>query len=87
MVVVFIGSMTAGIVRQYPTYSNAWANLRSFSGGCGLADDVLVEPDPNAGFLTPLPGTTGPSARSVASSRSALPPMVCRNILSPNRFG
>ncbi len=60
MVVVFIGSMTAGIVRQYPTYSNAWANLRSFSGGCGLADDVLVEPDPNAGFLTPLPGDYGP---------------------------
>ncbi|MBB3749066.1 arabinosyltransferase B [Mycolicibacterium sp. BK634] len=56
MVLVFIGSMVAGVVRQYPTYSNAWANLRSFSGGCGLADDVLVEPDANAGFLTPLPG-------------------------------
>ncbi|WP_328362370.1 arabinosyltransferase domain-containing protein [Mycobacterium sp. NBC_00419] len=60
MVLVFVGSMTAGIVRQYPTYSNAWANLRSFSGGCGLADDVLVEPDPNAGFLSPLPGDYGP---------------------------
>jgi arabinosyltransferase B len=47
-------------VRQYPTYSNAWANLRSFTGGCGLADDVLVEPDPNNGFLTPLPGNYGP---------------------------
>jgi arabinosyltransferase B len=60
MVLVFIGSMAAGVVRQYPTYSNAWANLRSFSGGCGLADDVLVEPDANAGFLTPLPGDYGP---------------------------
>ena len=52
MVVVFVGSMLIGVVRQYPTYSNAWANLRAFTGGCGLADDVLVEPDPNDGFLT-----------------------------------
>ena len=49
-----------GIVRQYPTYSNAWANLRAFTGGCGLADDVLVEPDANDGFLAPLPGDYGP---------------------------
>ena len=60
MVAVMVGSMIAGIVRQYPTYSNAWANLRSFTGGCGLADDVLVEPDPNNGFLTPLPASYGP---------------------------
>jgi arabinosyltransferase B len=60
MVVVFVASMLAGVVRQYPTYSNAWANLRAFSGGCGLADDVLVEPDANAGFLAPLPGDYGP---------------------------
>jgi arabinosyltransferase B len=60
MVVVFVGSMLFGVVRQYPTYSNAWANLRAFAGGCGLADDVLVEPDTNDGFLTPLPGRYGP---------------------------
>jgi arabinosyltransferase B len=60
MVVVFVGSMVAGIVRQYPTYSNGWANLRAFTGGCGLADDVLVEPDSNDGFLAPLPGNYGP---------------------------
>ena len=36
------------------------SNLRAFAGGCGLADDVLVEPDANAGFLTPLPGAYGP---------------------------
>jgi arabinosyltransferase B len=57
---VFVGSMLAGVVRQYPTYSNAWANLRAFTGGCGLADDVLVEPDTNDGFLSPLPGDYGP---------------------------
>ncbi|MET0992984.1 MAG: arabinosyltransferase domain-containing protein, partial [Mycobacterium sp.] len=60
MVLVFVGSMLAGVVRQYPTYSNAWANLRAFTGGCGLADDVLVEPDANAGFMNALPGDYGP---------------------------
>ncbi|MGE2737786.1 arabinosyltransferase domain-containing protein [Mycolicibacterium vaccae] len=56
MVVVFVASMTMGVIRQYPTYSNGWANIRAFAGGCGLADDVLVEPDSNAGFLQALPG-------------------------------
>ncbi|KAA8969837.1 arabinosyltransferase domain-containing protein [Mycobacterium sp.] len=59
MVCLFVASMVAGIVRQYPTYSNGWANLRALAGGCGLADDVLVEPDPNAGFMTALPGDYG----------------------------
>ena len=31
MALVFVASMVAGIVRQYPTYSNAWDNLREFS--------------------------------------------------------
>lgn len=60
MALVFIASTVAGIVRQYPTYSNAWDNLREFSGGCGLADDVLVEPDSNVGYMTPLGGDYGP---------------------------
>jgi arabinosyltransferase B len=63
MALVFIASMVAGIVREYPTYSNAWDNLREFAGGCGLADDVLVEPDSNAGFMAPItpePGNYGP---------------------------
>ncbi|MBV9320618.1 MAG: arabinosyltransferase domain-containing protein [Mycobacterium sp.] len=60
MALVFVGSMVAGIVRQYPTYSNGWANLREFTGGCALADDVLVEPDTNAGYMAPRPGDYGP---------------------------
>src|SRR6201987_4481001 len=60
MALVFIASMIAGIVREYPTYSNAWDNLREFIGGWGLADDVLVEPDSNAGFMPPLPDNYGP---------------------------
>jgi arabinosyltransferase B len=60
MVVVFFASMITGIIRQYPTYSNGLANIRALAGGCGLADNVLVEPDANAGFLTPMPGDYGP---------------------------
>ena len=59
MVVFMVASMAVGVVRQYPTYSNGWANIRALAGGCGLADDVLVEPDSNDGFLRPLPGNYG----------------------------
>jgi len=59
MALVFVASMVIGIVRQYPTYSNGWSNIRAFVGGCGLADDVLVEPDTNAGFMAVLPGDSG----------------------------
>ena len=60
MVLVFIGSMSVGIVRQWGTFSNASSNLAAVTGGCGLADDVLVEPDPNDGFLPTAPGQYGP---------------------------
>lgn len=60
MVVIFVASMAIGVVRQYPTYSNGWANIRAFAGGCGMADDVLVEPNSNDGFLRALPGDYGP---------------------------
>nr|WP_243858347.1 arabinosyltransferase domain-containing protein [Mycobacterium sp. DL440] len=60
MVVVCSGSMLTGAIKEYLSYSNGWANLRELVGGCGLADDVLVEPDINTGFLAPLPGRYGP---------------------------
>ena len=60
MVIVCVASMAIGAVREYPTYSNAASNLRALNGGCGLADNVLVEPDSNAGFLTAQPGDYGP---------------------------
>jgi arabinosyltransferase B len=59
LVVTNIASMTAGMIRQYPTFSNGFSNVKALAGGCGLADDVLVEPDTNAGFLTPLAGDYG----------------------------
>jgi arabinosyltransferase B len=60
LVVVFVASMAMGVVRQWGTYTNTSSNLRAFTGGCALADDVLVEPDVNAGFLTAAPGRYGP---------------------------
>jgi len=59
LVVTNLASMTAGMIRQYPTFSNGYSNVKALVGGCGLADDVLVEPDSNTGFLTPLPGEYG----------------------------
>ena len=89
MVIVFIASMTAGVVRQYPTYSNAWANIRAFAGGCGLADDVLVEPDANAGFLTALPGRYGPlgalgGAQPVGFTPNGLPEKIVAEAIRVN---
>ena len=89
MVIVFIASMTAGVVRQYPTYSNAWANIRAFAGGCGLADDVLVEPDANAGFLTALPGRYGPlgalgGAQPVGFTPNGLPEKIVAEAVRVN---
>ncbi len=89
MVLVFIASMTAGVIRQYPTYSNAWANVRTFAGGCGLADDVLVEPDANAGFLAALPGQYGPlgplgGTKPVGFSPNGLPEKIVAEAIRVN---
>nr|WP_324192109.1 arabinosyltransferase domain-containing protein [Nocardia puris] len=55
MVLFEVGSFVKGAVAQYPAYSLAKSNVAAaFSGGCGLADDVLVETDPNASMLRPL---------------------------------
>ncbi|BCI92648.1 hypothetical protein NIIDMKKI_78540 [Mycobacterium kansasii] len=85
MAVVFVASMVAGIVRQYPTYSNGWSNLRAFVGGCGLADDVLVEPDPNNGFMTALPGDYGPLGPLGGTNPTGFTPTACRSTPSPRR--
>ena len=88
MVVVFVGSMLAGVVRQYPTYTNASSNLRAFAGGCGLADYVLVEPDANDGFLQSASwqlrsARTTRRRRTRSGSRRA----ACRTTSSPRRSG
>ncbi|WP_204080304.1 arabinosyltransferase domain-containing protein [Mycobacterium riyadhense] len=61
MVLGEVGSMTKGAVFRYPLYTTAKANLAALRtelspSSCAMADDVLAEPDPNAGMLQPVPG-------------------------------
>jgi arabinosyltransferase A len=61
MVVLEVGSMTKGAAQRYPVYTTAKANTKALVSGlssasCAMADDVLVEPDTNAGMLQPVTG-------------------------------
>lgn len=61
MVVLELGSMVKATVSRYPVYTTGAANLAALRSGlsaesCGMADDVLVEADTNAGMLQPVPG-------------------------------
>jgi arabinosyltransferase A len=61
MVVLEVGSMAKGAAQRYPVYTTAKANVKALASGlstssCAMADDVLVEPDTNAGMLQPVPG-------------------------------
>ncbi len=61
LVLLEVGSMAKGAAQRYPEYTTAKANIAALSSGlskasCAMADDVLVEPDTNAGMLTPVPG-------------------------------
>jgi arabinosyltransferase A len=63
MVLGDVGSLAKGAVGRYPLYTTAKANLAAITSGlsstsCAMADDVLTEPDPNAGLLQPFPGQT-----------------------------
>ncbi|MFH5230347.1 arabinosyltransferase domain-containing protein [Antrihabitans spumae] len=65
-VVLFeVASFAKGAVSQYPAYSIAQSNLDSLAGNtCGLADDVLVESDPNSSMLTPVTGSVADGLRA-----------------------
>jgi arabinosyltransferase A len=61
MVVGEVASLAKGAVVRYPLYTTAKANLAAITSGlsptsCAMGDDVLAEPDPNAGLLQPVPG-------------------------------
>lgn len=48
-------SLTWATIGQYPAWSVGRSNLDTLAGRtCGMADDVLVEQDPNAGMLPPI---------------------------------
>ena len=53
--------MAKGAAVRYPAYTTAKANVDAIASGlsdtsCAMADDVLVEPDTNAGLLQPVAG-------------------------------
>ena len=56
LVVVFeVLSLTLAMTDQYPAWSVGRSNLEALTGKtCGMAEDVLVEENPNAGVLTPV---------------------------------
>lgn len=55
VVALMVLSLLKGAVSQYPAYSLARGNIDALAGNsCGLANDVLVEPDANAGALNPI---------------------------------
>jgi arabinosyltransferase A len=61
MVLAEVASMAKAAAVRYPMYTTAKANLSALSSGlsdtsCAMADDVLAEPDTNAGLLQPVPG-------------------------------
>lgn len=59
MVLLAVGSMAKGFAQRYPAYTNGKANIAALShNSCAMADDVLVEADPNAGMLRPSSGQT-----------------------------
>ena len=57
-------SLTLAMTGQYPAWSVGRSNLQALTGkSCGLAEDVMVEQDPNAGMLAPVSGSVAtPSA-------------------------
>jgi len=68
LVVFEVASLTLGMTEQYPAWSVGRSNLEALTGkSCGLAEDVLVEPDPNAGMLTPA---TDPVADALGAGLS-----------------
>ena len=61
VVIVELVLFAKAAVARSDTYTTANANLRALTGNtCGMADQVLVETDPNVGTLRPI-GTTNVS--------------------------
>ncbi|WP_043646514.1 arabinosyltransferase domain-containing protein [Nocardia thailandica] len=62
MVLLEVASLAKGAVQQYPAYSLGRSNVDALFGkSCGLANDVLVESDPNGGRLEPVVDPSAPA--------------------------
>lgn len=65
MVVAELLVFAKGAVTRYPATTVLTENLNTLRGNsCGMADEVLVESDPNAGMLTPADGESASAALS-----------------------
>jgi arabinosyltransferase C len=50
-----VASLTLAMTGQYPAWTVGRSNLEALTGKtCGMAEDVMVEQDPNAGLLAPI---------------------------------
>jgi arabinosyltransferase C len=68
LVIFEVLSLTLAMTDQYPAWSVGRSNLEALTGkSCGLAEDVLVEQDPNAGMLPPV---TAPVADALGAGMS-----------------
>jgi arabinosyltransferase C len=69
IVVVFeVLSLTLAMTDQYPAWSVGRSNLEALTGNtCGLANDVMVEQDPNAGVLQPIGVPVGEALSALTS--------------------
>ena len=69
VVVLFeVLTLTLGVTEQFPAWSNGRSNLEALTGKtCGLANDVLVEQDPNAGLLNPFEVPAGEALGAVTA--------------------
>ena len=66
LVIFEVVSLTLGMVNQWPAWSVGRSNLQALTGKtCGLADDVMVEQDPNDGLLSPVSGSVGEALGAV----------------------
>ena len=85
LVVFEVASLTLGMINQYPAWSVGRSNLQALTGKtCGLADDVLVESDPNAGMLQPVDVQVADALGS-ASSQGFSPNGIPDRYLDPDR--
>ncbi|MHA0289600.1 arabinosyltransferase domain-containing protein [Mycobacterium sp. C3-094] len=68
LVIFEVGSLTLAMTGQYPAWTVGRSNLEALTGKtCGMAEDVMVEQDPNAGILTPI---DTPVSTSLGAARS-----------------
>ncbi|MGB7505373.1 MAG: arabinosyltransferase C-terminal domain-containing protein, partial [Mycobacterium sp.] len=66
-----IVSLTLAMTGQYPAWTVGRSNLEALTGKtCGMAEDVLVEQDPNEGLLTPIGVPVGDALGAVADGNA-----------------